>query len=301
MRYPKIVMRMESFDPSRPDFASYGFSCVRWKPTAMLRSDRHNEIELNLLEQGSLTYLMGGRKITIPAGRLAVFWAGIPHQVVAFDNLSEYFVLTLPLVWFLQWRLPEHFTQEILRGATVIEPEAHRLATDSAQLALWSQDLQLGSDEHRHASLLELEARLRRLSLSTEAEKQHRDSPPPKPISRLDSPSLSKAEQLACFIAQHYTEPLNATVIGKAVGMHPNYAMALFQETFGITLTKYVTQHRLSHAQRLLVTTMEPIVQIAFSSGFGSLSRFNEAFRQSFACTPRAYRQTTAFCKPFEE
>jgi AraC family transcriptional regulator, melibiose operon regulatory protein len=47
----------------------------------------------------------------------------------------------------------------------------------------------------------------------------------------------------------------------------------------------------LSHAQRLLVTTGEQIVNIALSSGFGSLSRFNEAFRQSFGCTPREYRR----------
>jgi transcriptional regulator GlxA family with amidase domain len=66
--------------------------------------------------------------------------------------------------------------------------------------------------------------------------------------------------------------------------------MALFQKTFGTTLMKYVTQHRLSHAQRLLVTTEDSIVNIAFSSGFGSLSRFNEAFRESFGCTPRGYR-----------
>jgi AraC-like DNA-binding protein len=36
--------------------------------------------------------------------------------------------------------------------------------------------------------------------------------------------------------------------------------MALFQQTFGTTLIKYVTEHRLSHAQRLLVTTKNPIV-----------------------------------------
>jgi AraC family transcriptional regulator, melibiose operon regulatory protein len=98
-------------------------------------------------------------------------------------------------------------------------------------------------------------------------------------------------EQMACFIAKNYTEPLTAEVIGKHVDLHPNYAMALFQRTFGTTLIKYVTQHRLSHAQRLLVTTGEQIVNVALDSGFGSLSRFNEAFRESFGCTPREYRR----------
>lgn len=276
---------MDRFDPSRPDFSPYGFSCVRWQPTAMPRCDRHNEIELNLLERGSVTYLMGGQKVTLPAGRLAVFWAGIPHQIVEFTGLSEYFVLTLPLVWFLQWQLPEPFTQEILRGGMLLEPEEGRLVVDLPLLRLWSDDLQSGLAERRQASLLELEARLRRLALSVGTERKK--FPP-----RIEGASLSKAEEIACFIAQNYTRTLSAASIGQEVGLHPNYAMALFQQTFGTTLTKYLTQHRLAHAQRLLITTAEPVVQVAFSSGFGSLSRFNETFRQHCGCTPREFRQS---------
>lgn len=283
---------MERFNPSRPDFSPYGFSCVRWQPTTMPRSDRHNEIELNLLESGSVTYLMGGQKVTVPAGRLAVFWAGIPHQVVAFEGLSEYFVLTLPLVWFLQWRLPEHFTQAILRGGILLEPGSDRLAMDLQQLVLWSDDLQSGLAERREASLLEIQARLRRLALSLDGESLNEAESMRKASLRIDGEYLSKAEEIAWYIAQNYTHPLTAAIIGQEVGLHPNYAMALFQQTFGTTLTKYLTQHRLAHAQRLLVTTADSILHIALSSGFGSLSRFNEAFRQNFSCTPREYRQT---------
>ena len=49
---------MVRFDPARPDFSPYGFSCIRWTPTMMPRCDRHNEIELNLLDKGRLVYLM---------------------------------------------------------------------------------------------------------------------------------------------------------------------------------------------------------------------------------------------------
>ena len=106
----------------------------------------------------------------------------------------------------------------------------------------------------------------------------------------LEARHLSRAERMAAFIAQNYTEALDAEAIGEHAGLHPNYAMALFQRTFGTTLSAHITQHRLSHAQRLLVTTKDTVASIAFGSGFGSLSRFNEAFRKSFGCTPREYR-----------
>jgi AraC family transcriptional regulator, melibiose operon regulatory protein len=285
LRDTKVMIR---FDPTRPDFSPYGFSCVRWTPTKMLRSDRHNEIEVNLLEGGGLVYLMGGKKIPVPSGRLTVFWAGVPHQILDFECLAEYFVLTIPLGWFIQWHLPDHFTQPILQGGAIIEPDESLMASDRARFELWSKDLRIGSEERCQVSLLEIEARLRRLALSVAADlPQHsrRKSP-----AVLDQRHLSRAEQMACFIAQNYTQPLTAETIGQHVGLHPNYAMALFQRTFGTTLIKYITQHRLSHVQRLLVTTKDSIVNIAFGSGFGSLSRFNEAFRQSFGCTPREYR-----------
>jgi len=72
--------------------------------------------------------------------------------------------------------------------------------------------------------------------------------------------------------------------------LHPNYAMSLFKKAFGTTLIEYLTHHRVSHAQRLLATTDEKIVEVAFNSGFNSISRFNEAFRRACNCAPREYR-----------
>jgi AraC-like DNA-binding protein len=174
-------------------------------------------------------------------------------------------------------------------GETVVEPDEGSLASDRPRFELWSEDVQTGSEDRCHTSLLEIEARLRRLALSVVAEEKGRSRGKSPGMS--DERHLSRAEQMACYIAQNYTQPLTAETIGQHVHLHPNYAMALFQQTFGTTLIKYVTEHRLAHAQRLLVTTEELIVNIAFSAGFGSLSRFNEAFRRSFGCTPREYRK----------
>jgi AraC-like DNA-binding protein len=277
------------FDQSRKDFAPYGFTCVRWAPTLMPRSDRHNEIELNLLEQGSVSYLLGGQKVSIPAGRLALFWAGMPHQIIGFESQAEYFVLTIPLVWFLQWRLPDAFVKAVLHGGLILEPEAGRLASDRIHFQAWLEDVSAPSEERHHISLLEIEARLRRLALTVAPAAS---GPRRKHAATvLGQGGLSKAEQMAAFIAQHYAEPISIDKIGREVGLHPNYAMNVFQRAFGTTLGEYVTQHRLSHAQRLLVTTEDLILNIALNSGFGSLSRFNEAFRQAFGCTPRDYRK----------
>jgi AraC family transcriptional regulator, melibiose operon regulatory protein len=279
---------MTSFDPQRPDFAPYGLTCIRWHPSAMPRPDRHNEIELNLLRSGSLTYLLGGRKVCIPARQLSAFWAAIPHQIIDFEDTTEYFVATLPLAWFIQCRLPEPLVQALLRGQVVPETQPQRAAGDLELLAHWEADLQQPSEQLRKAVLLELEARLLRLADSSLAATK-RSGARHRPVS--SQSELTKVEQMACLIAQRYTQPLSVEEVSRHVALHPNYAMGLFRRSIGTTIVDYVTKHRVSHAQRLLATTDTKIVAVALSSGFASTSRFNAAFREECGCSPREYRR----------
>lgn len=256
----------------------------------MRRPDHHNEIELNFLESGSVTYLLGGKKTVVEAGRLSAFWAAIPHQIIDFGSNTAYFVATIPLPWFLQWRLPEPFVQRLLQGEVIHEPTTDRAASDSEHFAAWEEDLLEQATELKQAVLLEIQARLLRLALGVGVKPQA-----PKKRDRIGAVTgsgLNKVEQMACFIAQHYTDRLTVDDIARCVGLHPNYAMNLFQRTFGTTLIHYLTQHRVSHAQRLLATTDQTVAEIAFSSGFNSISRFNDAFRRTCGCSPREYRRS---------
>jgi AraC-like DNA-binding protein len=78
--------------------------------------------------------------------------------------------------------------------------------------------------------------------------------------------------------------------VAREVGLHPDYASALFRKAFGVTPSRFILQHRVSHAQRMLVTSDAKVLEVAMDSGFGSLSRFNAAFRQLCGCAPRRYR-----------
>lgn len=271
---------MKRFDHTRSAFSPYGFTCEEWKPALMQRPDRHNEIEINLLRSGSLTYLLGGQRTTVQAGQLAMFWAALPHQIVAWEGRQPYFVVTLPLGWFLAAGLPQAFAQAVLKGRLVSDPRSD--ASDAARFEQWASDLQSKDSTLERAAQLEIQARLLRMP----------ERLPKRTRARVPDPNLSKADQLACYIARHYDEPLTADIIAKANRLHPNYAMNLFRQAFGTTMTDFIVQHRISHAQRLLVTTDDPVTEIAFASGFQSLSRFNEAFKRACECSPREYRKS---------
>ena len=245
----------------------------------MPRPDRHNEVEINLLRAGSLCYLLGGRRTTIAAERLAVFWAAIPHQIVEFEGRSPYYVVTLPLSDFLQAGLETSFVSRVLHGELVIDTAVD--ATDQLKFQQWERELRRGDPTNERAARLEVRARLLRLASGKVG----------RPAVSNSSPQLSRADQLACYIARNYHQPLTASSIAEANGVHPNYAMSLFRKTFGTTMTHFITEHRISHAQRLLVTTDDAILNVALAAGFQSLSRFNEAFKAACGCSPRDYRK----------
>jgi len=256
----------------------------------MHRPDRHNEIELNFLETGWVTYLLGGQKIRIEAGQLSAFWAAIPHQIIAYGNEPEYFVATMPLAWVLQSKLPDGLMHALLQGRVISERQPERARSDALLFANWEKDLRKTGGGILKAVLLEMEARLLRLAMNaTQANKFSQKNRQQHVV--MSQGGLNKVEQMACLIAQRYTERLTIAAIGKAVALHPNYAMSLFQKAFGTTLIDYLTQHRVSHAQRLLATSDQKIVEIALASGFGSISRFNDAFRRACGCSPRDYRR----------
>lgn len=284
---------MVTFDPNRPDFTPYGFTCVRWTPSPMKRPDHHNEVEVNLLMSGWVTYLFGGRKVKIEAGRLTMFWAAIPHQIIDHGMDTKYFVATIPFPWFLQCKLPDKAVQPLLRGVMISEPKADRIKNDIDLFSQWETDLRKPTEEMSAIVMLEMKARLLRL-VAELPDDLHQRAKGAVSLPGIHDGQLNKVEQMVCMIAQRYTEPLTVENIAKAAGLHPNYAMSLFKKAFGTTLIDYLTHHRVSHAQRLLATTDMKIVEVAYESGFNSISRFNEAFRSACDYSPREYRRMHA-------
>ena len=282
---------MKQFDQRRREFAPYGFTCERWEPALMPRPDKHTEVELNYLERGKLTYLFWGERATVEGGRPALFWATTPHQIVKHENVTSYTVITLPLPWLLSWALPENLIKRILSGRLIQEPDSSQPYADKALFDQWHEDINCNSTRFHEIVLLEIKARLLRLAGNlTDADAQPSGQSPGHSRRPVGIQNTGKIEPMAKFVAQNYTKRIQIADVAAAVNLHPDYAGDLFRRTFGTTLNNFIIQHRVQHAQRMLVTTNKKILEIAYASGFNSLSRFNVAFKSLCGCTPRQYR-----------
>lgn len=277
-----------------PRHARLGLTCRSGSPRPMPEAHWHNEIELNYLEAGAMLYLFGGARVPVEAGRLALFWGAMPHQLLECAPETRFSCMTIPLAWFLQWRLDDSLTQRVLHGELVVETSPPNAAFDQDRFQQWTRDIDDGSADARRTALLEVEARLRRFARNVRREPE--EAARSAPSGGAGEPGL--VERMAAYIAERYTEPLTIPEIAGAVHLNPRYAMTLFRKVSGMTLLDCITQHRLSHAQRLLVTTDTKMITIALDSGFGSVSRFYAVFRRACRLSPREYRRALTVHPP---
>ena len=75
------------------------------------------------------------------------------------------------------------------------------------------------------------------------------------------------------------------------VRLSPQSFSRLFRRSTGKTYVRYMNELRIGIASRSLLQTEKTITEIAYESGFDSLSNFNALFRQLKHMTPRAYRR----------
>ncbi len=276
---------MAAFDGQSIANELYGFATNTQQPGLMTRPHRHNEIELNYLAKGAMSYFSGGRRVEIHCGQVALFWAAIPHQLIYIEEDAILHWITIPFATFLQWRLPDVLVQRVIRGQFVLSATTGLLQSSPMLFRQWRADLAENSPEHRRIVLLEIEAHIRRLAIMLADEQPAAEPTPSIPVQE-----LSKVEQMASYIAEHYTEQIRIADIARAVNFHPNYAMSLFRKHFGLSIIDYLTQYRLSSAQHLLIATNATTSSIALEAGFGSVSRFYTAFKRAYGQSPGSYR-----------
>ena len=261
------------------------------EPWVIPQLHRHNDIELNLVARGQLHYLFGGQVQAISAGQLAVFWAVAPHRIVYTAPETLLGVIQVPLLEFLRWNLPIVLQEGLLHGKVILGQDAQP-HFDQMLFERWAKELQQtpvpsvnpNPLERHRIVLLEVEARLLRHAREIDTEHPLKAKAVP-PTAKMD-----KAQQLARLLAERHSQPIALEDIAAEVGLNPSYAMTLFRTTLGLTMYEYLNQHRIAHAQRLLITSDLPILDVALEAGFGSLSRFYQAFKTSSGYSPKTYR-----------
>ncbi|MCL2801339.1 MAG: helix-turn-helix domain-containing protein [Treponema sp.] len=100
--------------------------------------------------------------------------------------------------------------------------------------------------------------------------------------------ALRKAER---YIWTNYTRKLSLKEIANASGLSAPYFSTVFKEEMGENLSNYLNRLRVEKAAAMLVTTNQPISEIASKCGFEDQSWFSKIFKNNTGLTPGKYRE----------
>ena len=106
----------------------------------------------------------------------------------------------------------------------------------------------------------------------------------------LVSPQLFLNRALG-YLYSHFSEPITVGDAAAYVGYTPNYFNTCFRQQMGVPFGAYLKQMRLNYADNLLRTSQMPITEVAYESGFGSLSYFSRCFCKEYGISPQEYRR----------
>ena len=254
---------------------------------------RHDEIEMSFFytTKKPVIFRIGSQIFSMDHNTTILFWAAIPHQIIAIEPWVKQFYITIPPHIFISWDLPDSLTNSILSGSIFIENDKYLRHIDVASFPIWKRESADSKNFQRQITLSRsFEARIRRFGGAAK--------PAIAPFAgRSILPVRSSHSTNKTFlriinnIAQNYKNNIRVDDIAKEVDKHPNYVTSLFRKESGINISTYTLMLRIYEAQRLLLTTDMKIIDIAMEAGFESMSNFYKYFKKICGKNPKDYRK----------
>jgi AraC family transcriptional regulator, regulatory protein of adaptative response / methylated-DNA-[protein]-cysteine methyltransferase len=92
------------------------------------------------------------------------------------------------------------------------------------------------------------------------------------------------------LIEEGFLDEGSVPELADRLGIGPRHLLRLFLRHAGATPSEIAATRRVQTAKRLIDQTSMPLSEIAFAAGFGSVRRFNDAFRATYGRRPSSLR-----------
>jgi AraC family transcriptional regulator of adaptative response / DNA-3-methyladenine glycosylase II len=93
------------------------------------------------------------------------------------------------------------------------------------------------------------------------------------------------------LINEGFLDRASVSDLAERLGIGPRHLLRLFLRHTGATPSEVAATRRIQAAKRLIDGSQMPLAEIAFAAGFGSVRRFNDAFRATYGRPPSSFRR----------
>lgn len=93
------------------------------------------------------------------------------------------------------------------------------------------------------------------------------------------------------YMQEHLSEEISLQILAEEFHLSAQYISQLFRNEIGVNFLAYLTNIRMEHAKKLLLSKNYAIAEIAEKSGYGDYRVFTKAFKKAEGVTPSQYRR----------
>lgn len=265
----------------------------------ILVNHHHVELELNLVANGRVTYVVEGKKVNYQKGDLLWFPSMQEHQLVSRSPDAMYYVAvftptmlqnTCQNVAYTKLSNNDFQKNEIVRS--VLAPQEHEelrkimdaLIEDGPDSKLLNREAGFGrSSDFRyyHKDPDWLNAGLRFLLLKAWRYQQKREV-------NKSVKTLHLSVKKAIEVMNQHDNFLSLDQIAESCNVSASYLSRIFHKQLGVTISNYRNGLRLKHFWNSYYGGKNStILEAVYDAGFGSYSQFYRAFTDSYNRSPK--------------
>ncbi|NLY44848.1 MAG: helix-turn-helix domain-containing protein [Tissierella sp.] len=107
-----------------------------------------------------------------------------------------------------------------------------------------------------------------------------------------------RMDRILSYINENFHEDISLSQLAKDEFISIHYLSKLFKSKVGVNFSDYITELRINHALKELISTDTPINKIALNSGFSNIQSFNREFKKRYKEVPSEYRKKNKVSSP---
>lgn len=248
----------------------------------------HDDIEWIHILDGSMNYMVNGKKLTLKRGDSLMINTRQMHYGYSALHRECIFICILfhPCLFTENRQIVQTFLLPVLGDRTLEYLLIGASHPSSGEISGLLQKIAALND--RGSSGFEMEAiglfhllwakvlQLRGVSGSVHAQPVYSE--------------LQIQKNMVSYIYQHYMEHLTLDDIASAGNICRSRCCAVFRRYLGQSPIDFLNSCRLSVSCGLLCTSSDTITRIALTCGFSHPSYYSRLFLRAYGCTPREYR-----------